>query len=103
MREKTNLTLHPTVKKAGIRLAEADGRSLSELVERLLEEHIAQHSGNFPVDAPFTYHAPATPVPATRSTASYRTGERVGGVALLAEEQASLPPSAARSLKRSKK
>lgn len=40
MREKTNLTLHPSVKKAAVALAQAQGRSLSELVERLLEREV---------------------------------------------------------------
>lgn len=37
MREKTNITLHPTVKKHGIFLAKEEERSLSEYIERLLE------------------------------------------------------------------
>ena len=40
MREETNLTLHPSVKKAALELAESQGRSLSELVERLLEREV---------------------------------------------------------------
>lgn len=40
MREKTNLTLHPAVKQAALGLAESQGRSLSELVERLLEREV---------------------------------------------------------------
>jgi len=40
MREKTNLTLHPSVKKAALELADSQGRSLSELVERLLEREV---------------------------------------------------------------
>lgn len=50
MREKTNLTLHPSVKKAALELAESQGRSLSELVERLLEREVERdhpaHSDN---------------------------------------------------------
>jgi hypothetical protein len=42
MREKTNLTLHPSVKEAALALAKKQGRSLSELVERLLEREIEQ-------------------------------------------------------------
>ena len=42
MREKTNLTLHPAVKEAALALAEKQGRSLSEIVERLLEREIEQ-------------------------------------------------------------
>lgn len=37
MREKTNITLHPTVKKQASVVAKAEGRSLSEMIERLLE------------------------------------------------------------------
>jgi hypothetical protein len=44
MREKTNLTLHPSVKKAALALAESQGRSLSELVERLLEREVERDS-----------------------------------------------------------
>jgi hypothetical protein len=40
MREKTNLTLHPSVKEAALALANSQGRSLSELVERLLEREV---------------------------------------------------------------
>ena len=40
MREKTNLTLHPSVKDAALALAKSQGRSLSELVERLLEKEV---------------------------------------------------------------
>lgn len=40
MREKTNLTLHPSIKAAAINLAACQGRSLSELVERLLEREL---------------------------------------------------------------
>lgn len=44
MREKTNLILHPEVKKAALALAEARGRSLSELVERLLERELERNN-----------------------------------------------------------
>ena len=37
---QTNLTLHPSVKKAALELAESQGRSLSELVARLLEREV---------------------------------------------------------------
>ena len=40
MREKTNITLHPEVKNAAQSLADAQQRSLSELVERLLEREV---------------------------------------------------------------
>lgn len=40
MREKTNITLHPDVKKAAQALADGQQRSLSELVERLLEREV---------------------------------------------------------------
>jgi hypothetical protein len=40
MREKTNLTLYPTVKKSALELAESQGCSLSELVGRLLEREV---------------------------------------------------------------
>ena len=43
MREKTNITLHPEVKKAAQTLAEGQQRSLSELVERLLEREVERH------------------------------------------------------------
>lgn len=39
-REKTNLTILPKVKKEGKKLAAQDDKSLSELVERLLENFI---------------------------------------------------------------
>lgn len=39
MREKTNITLHPEVKKAAQALADGQQRSLSELVEREVERH----------------------------------------------------------------
>ena len=44
MREKTNLTLHPAVKHSALALAESQGRSLSELVERLLEREVEKAS-----------------------------------------------------------
>jgi hypothetical protein len=44
MRQKTNLTLHPAVKQAALALAESQGRSLSELVERLLEREVDKAS-----------------------------------------------------------
>jgi hypothetical protein len=44
MREKTNLTLHPSVKEAALALADSQGRSLSELVERLLEREVEKTS-----------------------------------------------------------
>ena len=44
MREKTNLTLHPSVKDAALALAKSQGRSLSELVERLLEKEVDKKS-----------------------------------------------------------
>jgi len=44
MREKTNLTLHPAVKEAALALADSQGRSLSELVERLLEREVEKSS-----------------------------------------------------------
>jgi hypothetical protein len=44
MREKTNLTLHPSVKEAALELADSQGRSLSELVERLLEREVEKTS-----------------------------------------------------------
>jgi hypothetical protein len=40
MREKTNITLHPTVKRSATLAAQRDGRSLSEMIERLLEDHL---------------------------------------------------------------
>jgi hypothetical protein len=43
MREKTNITLHPEVKKAAQALADGQQRSLSELVERLLEREVERH------------------------------------------------------------
>ncbi len=43
MREKTNITLHPEVKKAAQVLADGQQRSLSELVERLLEREVERH------------------------------------------------------------
>lgn len=43
MREKTNITLHPEVKKAAQALADAQQRSLSELVERLLEREVERY------------------------------------------------------------
>lgn len=43
MREKTNITLHPDVKKAAQALADGQQRSLSELVERLLEREVERH------------------------------------------------------------
>jgi hypothetical protein len=48
MREKTNLTLHPDVKRAALALAKSQGRSLSELVERLLEREIEKISPSNP-------------------------------------------------------
>ncbi|MCX6966154.1 MAG: DUF6364 family protein [Verrucomicrobia bacterium] len=44
MREKTNLTLHPAVKESALALARSQGRSLSELVERLLEREVEKTS-----------------------------------------------------------
>jgi hypothetical protein len=43
MREKTNITLHPEVKKAAQVLADGQQRSLSELVERLLEREVERY------------------------------------------------------------
>lgn len=43
MREKTNITLHPDVKKAAQVLADTQQRSLSELVERLLEREVERY------------------------------------------------------------
>jgi hypothetical protein len=44
MREKTNLTLHSAVKEAALALAASQGRSLSELVERLLEREVEKRN-----------------------------------------------------------
>ena len=41
MREKTNLTLHPKVKAIGMKMAEEQQISLSELVERLIQQENA--------------------------------------------------------------
>lgn len=57
MREKTNLTLHPAVKEAASALAESQGRSLSELVERLLEREVEKNSS--PVYGSFMREEPA--------------------------------------------
>jgi hypothetical protein len=69
MREKTNITLHPEVKKAAQILAEGQQRSLSELVERLLEREVERH-GQAPRfytnDQTYSYgQQPAHSAPAT--------------------------------------
>jgi hypothetical protein len=40
MKEKTNVTIHKTIKAGSIIAAREEGRSLSGLVERLLERHL---------------------------------------------------------------
>jgi len=64
MREKTNLTLHPSVKEAALALANSQGRSLSELVERLLEREVEKTS-------PPSYGGMMREEP-TRTVAEYR-------------------------------
>jgi|GEM_PF-5260489 len=49
MREKTNLTLHKKVKSEGELLAKSEGRSLSGLVERLLEKYIDANRGSLSI------------------------------------------------------
>jgi len=46
MRAKTNITLHPTVKAQALDLAKSQGRSLSELVERLLEKEVGKQTSS---------------------------------------------------------
>lgn len=71
MREKTNLTLHPTVKKSALDLAASQGRSLSELVERLLErelEYPPQNSYGASLKEEHSYTAPSQYSKARKST-----------------------------------
>jgi hypothetical protein len=80
MREKTNLTLHPAVKEAALALAEKQGRSLSELVERLLEREIEKTTpagyGSF-----FVNEEPAQPIeqyaPSERTKTSYKAKAKI--------------------------
>jgi len=51
-REKTNITLHPVVKSGAIELAKSQGRSLSELIERLLEDEIRESEPRVAEPAP---------------------------------------------------
>ena len=66
-REKTNLTfLHPTVKEAALALAQSQGRSLSELVERLLDREVEKTSS--PTYAGMMREEPTETVPGYRDT-----------------------------------
>jgi predicted CopG family antitoxin len=48
MKQKTYITLHPEVKTAGMKFAKTRGRSLSNLIERLLEREMeaAERAGD---------------------------------------------------------
>lgn len=50
-REKTNLTILPSVKKQASKIAKSEGRSLSELAERLLEKFVKAHQESAQEDA----------------------------------------------------
>lgn len=70
--EKTNLTLHPSVKKAALELAESQGRSLSELVERLLEREVEK---GLPVHGDNRHESPKTAsAPPQAASQSSRAG-----------------------------
>jgi hypothetical protein len=79
MREKTNLTLHPSVKKAALELAESQGRSLSELVERLLEREVERGRSELRDKSPESPKTASGSTAAARKERGLKKGKAAGG------------------------